>query len=601
MTTLTNMKKRWVFREDQQSELAKKLAQKQAKELAGELNIAEELSSLLCNRNAETFEKAKQFFRPDLSQLHDPFLMKDMTEAVKRIETAINKGEKILVYGDYDVDGTTAVSLVYSFIKSMYDNVDYYIPDRELEGYGISYIGINWAKEQGITLIIALDCGIKSIEHVKYASDIKIDFIIADHHVPGATLPTAIAVLDPKRNDCTYPFKELSGCGIGYKLVTALVNRLKLPALTAGLYLDMLAISIAADVVEVCDENRILAYYGLKQLNEKPCIGLKVLIESILFKEIKKSTGVKSLKKPAGLKSEITFNEVLFQLGPRINAAGRMKKATLVVELLTSTDQKKAEALCIEINEWNDKRKLEDTAMSGEAFELLKKTPDWETQNSTVLYQENWHKGVVGIVASRIIEKHYRPTIILTGRDGKASGSARSVSGFNIYAAIESCQHLLEQFGGHEFAAGMTLNVDKIDEFRLEFEKAVTKSMHKDGFIRELNIDHEIDPAILDGKFTRILLQFAPFGPGNHQPVFKSKNLKCHGTPSIVAKEHLKFQIYVDDRTQFTCMGFNMKEYYADLIDPEKSFDLCYSVENNSWNGKNTIQLLIKDLQIHTH
>lgn len=574
MTTPTNMKKRWVFREDHQTE--------RTELLADELNVAKELSSLLCDRNAETFDKAKQFFRPDLSQLHDPFLMNDMQLAVERIKSAIDKGEKILVYGDYDVDGTTAVSVVYSFIKSIYKYVDYYIPDRYLEGYGISTIGIDWAKEQGITLIIALDCGIKSIEHVNYASDIQIDFIIADHHVPGAVLPEAIAVLDPKREDCTYPFKELSGCGIGYKLVTALVTHLKLPALQVGLYLDMVAISIAADVVAVCDENRILAYYGLKQLNEKPC------------------TGLKALKESAGLKSEITFNEVLFQLGPRINAAGRIKKATLVVELLTSNDPEKAKTLSKQINECNADRKLKDAAMSKEAFELLKKTPDWENQNSTILYQENWHKGVVGIVASRIIEKHYRPTIILTGNNGKASGSARSVCGFNIYAAIESCQHLLDQFGGHEFAAGMTMNVDKIDEFRLEFEKVVTATMHADGFVRDLNIDHAIDPAILDGKFTRILSQFAPFGPGNHQPVFMSKNLKCQGSPLLIAGKHLKFQLRINDKTEYTCMGFNMETHYPDLL-AQKSFDLCYSVENNSWNGETTTQLLIKDLKIHTH
>ena len=568
------MKKRWVFREDHQPERAEKLAV--------ELNVANELSSLLCARNADSFAKARQFFRPAFDQLHDPFLMNDMLLAVERIKSAIKMDEKILIYGDYDVDGTTAVSVVYSFIKSIYERVQYYIPDRYLEGYGISTIGIDWAKEQGITLIIALDCGIKSIEHIQYASSILIDFIIADHHLPGATLPAAIAVLDPKREDSTYPFKELSGCGIGYKLVTALVTHLKLATLPTGLYLDMVAISIAADVVEVCDENRILAYYGLKQLNEKPCSGLKALIKS------------------AGLNSEITFNEVLFQLGPRINAAGRMKKATLVVKLLTSKNPEEAKTLSNQINVCNADRKLKDAAMSEQAFELLKKTTDWEKKNSTILYQDNWHKGVVGIVASRIIEKHYRPTIILTSSDGKASGSARSVSGFNIYAAIESCQHLLEQFGGHEFAAGLTLNVDKIDEFRLEFEKVVTASMHEDGFIRDLLIDHLIEPTILNGKFTRILFQFAPFGPGNHQPVFMSKNLKCHGSPLLIAGKHLKFQLRIDDKTEYTCLGFNMEEHFPDLK-AQKSFDLCYSVENNSWNGDTTIQLLIKDLKITTH
>lgn len=569
------MKKRWVSRKDQNPELSQKLAK--------ELNIANELASLLCSRNIDNYDKARQFFRPSAEHLHDPFLMNDMDLAVARIQLAIEKNEIILIYGDYDVDGTTAVSVVYSYIKSFYARVEYYIPDRYLEGYGISYIGIDWAEKEGISLIIALDCGIKSIEHINYANDKNIDFIIADHHQPGETLPSAVAVLDPKRSDSTYPFKELSGCGIGYKLVTALVTYLKQEPLPEGLYLDMVAISIAADMVEVCDENRVLAYLGLRQINTTPCLGLKALIKQ-------------SRLQPGN----ITFKEILFQLGPRINAAGRMLEAKKVVELLTCTEQAKAAILSDGLDKCNNARKELDTRISAEAGQLLQMTPEWESFNSTVLYKPEWHKGVVGIVASRVIEKHYRPTIILTGAAGKASGSARSVSGFNIYKAIESCQHLLEQFGGHEFAAGLSLDVDKIDQFRLEFEKAVTAEMPEGGFTRELPIDHTIDPVILDGKFIRILFQLAPFGPGNQEPVFMSENMRCHSSPSLIGGKHLKFQLRISDKIEYTCMGFNMERYYSDLL-AQKSFDLCYSIENNSYNGETTIQLLIKDLKIHAH
>lgn len=567
----TNMTKRWVFQESKDPEPAANLAKA--------LNITLELADLLCGRNAESFEKARMFFRPSMDQLHDPFLMNDMDKAVSRIKNAIESGEKIMVFGDYDVDGTTAVSVVYSFLKSIYEAVDFYIPNRYREGYGISYAGIDWAEEHGITLIIALDCGIKSIEHVQYALDRKIEFIIADHHLPGDMLPAAVAVLDPKRLDSTYPFKELSGCGIGYKLVTALVIYLKLPPLKPGQYLDMLAVSIAADVVDVCDENRVLAFYGLKQLNENPCTGLKALI------------------KEAGIKGAITFNEVLFQLGPRINAAGRMEDGGQVVKLLTAATPEEAGRLAAELNEHNNDRKLFDTEISAHALEMLHSSEGWQERNSTVLYHPNWHKGVIGIVASRVIEKHYRPTIILTESNGKATGSARSVAGFNIYNAIDSCSHLLDQFGGHQFAAGLSLDIDKVEEFTARFEEVVTSTMQESGFTRELKIDAEVALEILDEKFRRILFQFAPFGPANPQPVFMSRNLQCYETPTLIAGKHLKFRIRLANGKEFPCIGFNMEPLFRDLA-AQKTFDMCYYLENNTWNGQTTCQLQIKDLII---
>lgn len=574
------MEKRWVFPEPQQPG--------PVEALAAELKIAAELSALLCGRNIDSFEKSRLFFRPLMEQLHDPFLMNDMDLAVKRISEAILYNEKIMVFGDYDVDGTTAVSLVYTYLSGIHPDVCYYIPNRYTEGYGISYQGIDWAEANQITLIIALDCGIKSVEHIAYATQKNIDFIIADHHLPGDQLPAAIAVLDPKRLDSTYPFKELSGCGIGYKLVTALNTFLKLPAFENGLYLDMVAVSIASDMVEVTGENRVLAHFGLERINSSPCQGLKALL------------------KIAGIKSQVTFSEVLFQLGPRINAAGRMNEGTLVVELLTGTDYNQALEMATEINAHNEARKEEDKSITLKALEQIKTIPDWETRKSTVLYYPDWHKGVVGIVASRVIEKHFRPTIILTGsqlKDSgttaiKASGSARSVPGFNIYAAIEACQHLLEQFGGHEFAAGLTLDIEKVDAFREEFEKVVSSSISDSSLSRDLKIDQEIELSKLDGKFFRIHDLFSPFGPGNPQPVFISRNLNCV-TESIqlIKDEHLKFMISTGGNN-LPCIGFNLRRYYADLMDG-RSFDLCYSLGKNIWKDKTTWQLEIRDLKIH--
>lgn len=548
--------------------------------LAGELSISEELATLFCSRNATTGEKAKTFLNPALDQLHDPFLMNDMQAAVNRIGLALDTHEKILVYGDYDVDGTTAVSLVYSFLASQHTELGYYIPDRYTEGYGISRTSIDWAREKGFKLIIALDCGIKSVELVAYAATLGIDYIIADHHLPGDELPGAVAVLDPKRKDSTYPFSELSGCGIGYKLVTALARHRNIK-LDEDAYLDLVAVSIASDMVEVVGENRVLAFAGLRKLNRAPCTGLKALITL------------------AGIKGPVTFKEVLFQLGPRINAAGRMADAALVVELLTTADFAKAAASALILDERNNKRKVLDAAITREALELLRENPDWETNKSTVLYHPQWHKGVVGIVASRVIESHYRPTIILTSANGKATGSARSVSGFDIYAAIDSCKDLLDQFGGHKYAAGLSLDISRVQEFTTRFEEVVSKGLDDDAMVRKITYDCEISPAKLQGGFLKHMMRLAPFGPGNHQPVFMSRNLRCSSKPSLISQKHLKFEIRIHEKEVFSCIGFNMDTFFTELS-KGKSFDICYSVEENTWNGTTRPQLIIKDLILNT-
>lgn len=566
------MKRVWLKREHENPQ--------QIQLLAEELSISEELALLLCSRDAGTREKAKTFLNPAIDQLHDPFLMKDMQEAVDRIGLAIDNQEKILVYGDYDVDGTTAVSLVYSFLSSQFSGIGYYIPDRYTEGYGISRASIDWASENGFTLIIALDCGIKSVALVAYARSKNIDYIIADHHLPGDELPAAIAVLDPKRKDSAYPFSELSGCGIGYKLVTA-IARVRNIQMEEDAYLDLVAVSIASDMVEVYGENRILACAGLKKLNTKP------------------STGMQALITLAGIKCPITFKEILFQIGPRINAAGRMADAGLVVELLTTGNSTVAAKLALVLDGRNNERKLLDADITKEALALIKESPDWETNRSTVLYHPEWHKGVVGIVASRVIESHYRPTIILTSSNGKATGSARSVNGFDIYQAIESCKELLDQFGGHKYAAGLSLDIDKVGEFTEKFEKVVAENIHEDSMTRSITYDCQISPSKLQGGFLKNIMRLAPFGPGNPQPVFLSTEVRCVTRPSLISGKHLKFDVRIHETEVYSCIGFNMDSFFTELS-KGNTFDICYCVEENTWNGKTKPQLIIKDLKINT-
>lgn len=547
--------------------------------LETELKIPHVLAGILAQRGIKTFEEARIFFRPELSHLHDPMLMQDMDKAVARLHRAISSNEKILVYGDYDVDGTTAVALVFSFLEKWNADAGYYIPDRYKEGYGISTAGIDYAAEHGYGLIIALDCGIKSNDKVEYARSKGIDFIICDHHRPGEVLPAAVAVLDPKRMDCNYPFKELTGCGIGYKLLQAYAktNGIADGSLHSGL--DLLAVSIAADIVPVTGENRILMFHGLKQIAETPSPGLQMLIKTNTAKR------------------ELEVSDLVFTLAPRINAAGRIGHATMAVELLLAPDAATAEKFAERLNKTNTDRKDIDLIMTQQALEMVASRSEWVNRNSTVVFDDSWHKGVVGIVASRLIEKYYRPTIVLTASDGMATGSARSVKGFDVYEAIEACSDLLVQFGGHKYAAGLTLKAENVDAFREKFEAAVSARISPEMLIPEVEIDAPLSLNAIDGKFYRILKQFAPFGPGNMNPVFFTDNVNDRGWLRIVGTNHLKMDI-VDPAQPariFPAMGFGMGEHYMALAQ-QKSFSMCYCIEENEFNGKIALQLGLKDV-----
>lgn len=547
--------------------------------LETELKIPHVLAGILARRGITTFEEARIFFRPDLNHLHDPMLMQDMDKALTRLHRAISSHEKILVYGDYDVDGTTAVALVFSFLKKWNAEVGYYIPDRYKEGYGISTAGIDYAEANGYGLIIALDCGIKSNDKVSYARSKGIDFIICDHHRPGDALPEAAAVLDPKRMDCNYPFKELTGCGIGYKLLQAYAKQYNIPAESLHKGLDLLAVSIAADIVPVTGENRILMYHGLKQLAEAPSPGLQMLIKTNTAKR------------------ELEVSDLVFTLAPRINAAGRIGHATMAVELLLAPDAASAEQFAERLNKTNTDRKDIDLVMTQQALDMVASRPDWEKRNSTVVFDTSWHKGVVGIVASRLIEKYYRPTIVLTATDGMATGSARSIKGFDVYEAIEACSDLLVQFGGHKYAAGLTLKAENVDAFREKFEEVVSARISPEMMIPEIEIDAPLSLNAIDGKFFRILKQFAPFGPGNMNPVFFTDAVNDRGWLRIVGTNHLKMDII--DPAQpariFPAMGFGLGSYYMDLAQ-QKPFSMCYCIEENEFNGKISLQLGVKDV-----
>ena len=565
------MNKRWAIREMPDHEKITKLA--------GELSIDTVLSTLLINRGISSYEDARYFFRPDQRHLHDPFLMQDMEKAIERIETAITSGEKILIYGDYDVDGTTAVALVYSFFKKHHPAIEYYIPDRYREGYGISTEGINYAFEHCFTLIIALDCGIKSVDKIAYANTRGIDFIICDHHTPGNELPKAIAVLDPKRSDCGYPYKELSGCGIGFKLAQAFAQKNDIPFEEAGAYLDLVAISIACDIVHITGENRVLAYYGLQRLNSNPC------------------TGVKALMELAGKATNYSISDIVFLLGPRINAAGRIDDARHAVELLIACHEGDAKEKGLLINVKNTERKGHDLSITDEALSMIAADELLVARKSTVVFNEKWHKGVIGIVASRLIEKYYRPTIVLTRSNGHVAGSARSVFGYDLYEALCGCKDLLIQFGGHKYAAGLIMKPENVEAFTERFEEVVSATIADELLVQEIRIDTELELKQIDPKFFRVLNQFAPFGPENMSPVFISKNVYVSGYAGLVGEHHLKMVVVQDGSPSFECIAFNQGAWLGE-VNKKVPFDICYSIEENIWREKRSIQLNIKGIRL---
>jgi single-stranded-DNA-specific exonuclease len=558
-------------------------SQQDVKHLMEVLGVDVSIANLLVQRNIKTFNQAKSFFRPELSDLYDPFLMKDMEVAVSRLEAAIVNKEKILIYGDYDVDGTTSVALLYSFLKERYSYISYYIPDRYSEGYGISLKGIDYAATNGFRLIVALDCGIKSIEKIAYAKKQGIDFIICDHHTAGKKIPDAVAVLDPKRPDCNYPYKELSGCGVGYKLLQAYVLRNNIPSETLTPYLDLVAVSIASDIVPITDENRVLAFAGLKQLNENPRSGLKAII------------------KIAGLENkEITIDDIVFKIGPRINAAGRIETGNSSVELLTAENEKDALGKGDLINDFNNTRRNIDSNITKEALDVLSGTKEMQGKKTTVIFNPGWHKGVVGIVASRLTETYYRPTIVLTESNGFITGSARSVSGFDLYKAIESCSNLLENFGGHMYAAGLTMKKENFKAFRQKFEEVVSESISQEQLIPSIEIDMELRLKDITPKLFRILKQFEPFGPDNMAPVFFTENVVDDGTGKTVgnSKEHLKLNVIHEDEPfrPYPAIAFNLANFFP-YISKGRPFDMCYCVEENEYRGQTNIQLRIKDIK----
>lgn len=566
---------KWVLREPSDPEKVDRLAT--------EVGIDKVLADLLIKRGVETFAQARSFFRPSLDNLHDPFLMKDMDVAVERLHRAVVSGESILVYGDYDVDGTTAVALLYSFVRRFTDKVDFYIPDRYDEGYGVSFKGIDYAVESGAGLIVTLDCGIKAIDKVKYAASKGIDMIICDHHLPEDSLPAAVAVLDPKREDCHYPFDDLSGCGVGFKLVQAYSARYGVPFETLVPLLDLLVVSIASDLVTMVGENRILAHFGLKQLNENPCTGLQAMIN------------LSSLEP-----GHVSIDDIVFKIGPRINAAGRMETGRLAVELLTSRSLSEAMQIGEKINESNNERKNIDREITQEALDMVQTGNCLCNGSAMIVYNPQWNKGVVGIVASRLVEAYYKPTVVLTKSNGFVSGSARSISGFDLYGAIESCADLLENFGGHVYAAGLTLKEENLSEFARRMDEYISAKIETEMMTPVIEVDSKLNFARITPKFFRILKQFQPFGPGNHNPVFLTENVYDAGTGRKVGAGgvHMKLDLIQEDQPyhQISSIAFNMAEHY-DHIKEGNPFDICYSIVENYYRGNSSIQLRIKDLR----
>ena len=546
--------------------------------LSQEINVSQHIASILVQREIDTFEKAKQFFRPSLADLHDPFLMKDMDIAYSRIKIALQNQEKMMVYGDYDVDGTTAVSIVYSYFKTLNQNIEYYIPDRYKEGYGISRIGIDFAAENNITLIIALDCGIRSNELIDYANSKGIDFIICDHHLPGETLPKAKAILNPKRFDCTYPYKELSGAGIGFKLIQAYSKKEGFSEEKILEYIDLVAVSIASDLVDMRGENRILAYFGLKKLNENPSIGLQSLLDGTVAK------------------SKYSIQDIIFGIGPKINAAGRIADAKSAVKVLIEQDYSTARQLSRILNDRNDERKELDTDITKEAINMVENTNGLLDRNSIVLRGEDWHKGVVGIVASRMVEQFYKPTIIFSLNDGIYTGSARSVKNFDIHEAIQSCSQYVDQFGGHKYAAGLSVKLENFEAFAEAFENVVANTITESSLVPEVEYDLELQLHEINDKMMSLIAQMAPFGPGNSVPIFKTTNVKAQNTARVLKDKHLKLQLSGNTRHTFDAIGFGLAEHFH-TVSNGNIFNACYCIEENNYNGRVSVQLRLRDIK----
>ncbi|WP_420317414.1 single-stranded-DNA-specific exonuclease RecJ [Ekhidna sp.] len=562
------MEKRWVYKENPDAATVEQLSK--------EININAYLAKILAQRGVKTFDQAKEFFRPSLSRLYDPFLMLNMDKAVNRLTEAVFNEEKVLIYGDYDVDGTTSISLIYLFLKQFTNNLEFYIPDRYSEGYGISEKGIDYAINEKFDLIIALDCGVRAIERARQAKDGGVDLIICDHHLPGDELPDVLALLDPKQKNCMYPFKELSGCGVGFKLLQGFCQQNTIEKDKLFEFLDLVAVSIASDIVPIVDENRILAYYGLKKLNQSPSAGLKSLIEI------------------SGKKNEFSISDVVFSIGPRINAAGRLTHAKESVNLLIG-DSTQTDTFADNLNDRNKERREFDQTITAEALEMISAFE--EDRKSTVLFKEDWHKGVIGIVASRCIEHFHRPTIILTKSNGKATGSARSVDGFDVHDAISECSDLLEQFGGHTHAAGLTLPVDNVEKFIDRFEKVVGERILPEQLIPKVEIDTEIPLSAINFKTYNIMNQMGPFGPQNMAPVFGTKNVYVDTTPKVIKDKHIKGFVHAENSTKlFEFIGFNMADKIANLKIGEP-FHIAYHLEENNYLGNKSLILNLKDVK----
>lgn len=565
---------RWVYAKPEREETISTLQK--------ELGISERIAHLLSLRGIDTFEKAKLFFRPDIKLLHDPFLMKDMDKATERLARAIRSGEKILVYGDYDVDGTTATSILYTFLKDFGVDVDYYIPHRFKEGYGINIEGIKYADKQNVTLIVSVDCGITAIEETKLANQKGIDLIICDHHNVGEEIPDAVAVLDPKRRDCTYPFDGLSGAGVAFKLVQGTLKKLGLSDKVAFQFLDLVAISTASDIVPLIDENRILMREGLKLINTTPRAGIKALLDLIQM-----DVGT------------ISTSSIVFSIGPRINAAGRMGDASKAVKLLISETPDEAKSRAYELEAINIERRDKDNKTMEEAMSMVDKEYNLDNISSMVLHNPNWHLGVIGIVASRLVDEFCRPAIMLSTVDGMIKGSARSIKGFNIYEALQQCEDLLEQFGGHEYAAGLTIRPENLMEFRRRMDKIASGDLSNQDFKPELSIDCKLDLSDIDMRFWKLLSQFEPFGPGNLRPTFVSQGVRVVGVPTIVGSGHLKMKVAQNGSGVFDVIGFNMHEYLPVIRNSsENSLNIAYCLEENFWNGKRTLQVRLRDIHL---
>ena len=562
------MEKRWIIQKSDQTIVQK---------LAKDLGVNHIVAHLLVLRGIENFDDAKLFFRPELKHLHDPFLMKNMQDAVDRIEKAIANKEKVLVYGDYDVDGTTSVAMMYSFLKRFSPEIEYYIPCRYEEGYGISLKGIDYAKKNNFSLIIALDCGIRAFDQVDYANEKEVDFIICDHHNPADKIPKAIAILNPKQSDCNYPYKELSGCGVGFKLIQAYSQKNNIDFSEISEYLDLLTVSIGADIVPMTGENRVFSYFGLKQINTHPRAGLKALMD--IANKIK----------------DLSISDVVFGIAPRINAAGRIEHAKKAVEILVEQDLDRAKKLASFIEENNVTRRNLDQNITKEALEMID-----ENKKSTVVFSKNWHKGVVGIVASRVIESHYKPTIVLAEKDGILTGSARSVHDFDLYEAISKCAHLCEKFGGHKYAAGLSIKKENLSEFIIAFEKVVSECITEDQLSPKIDVDMEIDIDAVDGKLFRIIKQFSPFGPQNLSPIFVSRSVVDNGFGKRIGadKSHLRINTKTASGS-LAGIGFSMGDAFEKIKDYNE-FDICYSINENEWNGRKNLQLMLNDLKVNS-